>query len=60
MRPAWCHEVGKGTAGLVLTPGESLMAPLLPPVIIPRIHQTLVISVSIKHRERESGSVGPA
>ena len=59
MHPGWCHEVGNRTAGLVLTPGESLMAPLLPPVIIPRIHQTLVISDQSKI-ERESGSVGPA
>ena len=39
MTKAWCHEVGMETASLVLTLGESLMAPLLPPVIIPRIHQ---------------------
>ena len=39
MTQARCHEVGMETASPVLTLGESLMAPLLPLVIIPRIHQ---------------------
>ena len=42
------------TASLVLTLGESLMAPLLPLVIIPRIHQaSRHLSINQTSRERE-------